>query len=564
MDIEATKPGRSGPAAAPSARAGVRVGLSLKIVGIAAFATALVAAILAVSFASEVRKLLEQQLTTRGRMAALSLANTSAGFIFSQDATALEAVTAATLGDVPGAAYVLVRDDAGKILAGAAEAALGAARPAPLDVRDMDLGGRVVERTISVAGRDMLHVVALVSFQGKSETQYLDPLGLGAQTGAGAGGLKVLGTVEIGFPLAELTGQIAAASRRSLWIAALVFAACLATMFPLVRFVTRPLTELSRAALGIARGDLRQEVRRAGNDEVADLGRSFARMVEELQAMVAELKGTAAGLAGESEAMLQAATRQATAATQQSAAISEMNASIHEIAQTSSTALSHADRVIAVTETAEESSRAGGGLVDEAVGSTSQVEQHVSGIAARLGELSARVGQIGDIIGTVKDLSARSNVLALNASIQASRAGDAGSSFTIIAREMRALAEQSAGAAGEVPRLLGEIVQSTRAAASATEQGAEKARSTAALAGRAGATIGSLAGVSREAAAAARQIADTSRQQATGVNEIVTALAQLARAAEGNVEDSQETRQVAERLKAVSGRLTALVERYRS
>jgi methyl-accepting chemotaxis protein len=557
-------PRRAGPAETTTARAGVRVGLSLKIVGIAGLATALVAAILALSFAREVRKLLEHELTTRGRMGALGVANTAAGLIFSQDTTALEAITAATLGDVPGAAYVVVRDDRGNILASAAEPALGAARPAALDLRDMDLGSRILQRTVSVAGREMLHVVALVSFQGKSETQYLDPLGLAAQTGAGSGGLKVLGTVELGFPLAELTGQIGAASRRSIWLAALVLAGCVATMFPLVRFVTRPLTELSRAALGIARGDLRQQVKRIGNDEVADLGRSFGRMVEELQAMLAELKAAAAALADESGAMLQAATRQAAAATEQSAAISEMNASIHEIAQTSSTALAHADRVITVTESAEESSRAGGGLVDEAVGSTSQVEQHVAGIAARLGELSGRVGQIGDIIGTVKDLAARSNVLALNAAIQAARSGDAGSSFTVIAREMRALAEQSADAAGEVPRLLGEIVQSTRAAASATEQGADKARSTAEIAGRAGATIGSLAGVIRESAAAARQIADTSRQQATGVNEIVTALSQLARAAEGNVEDSQETRRVAERLKAVSGRLTGLAERYRS
>jgi len=48
------------------------------------------------------------------------------------------------------------------------------------------------------------------------------------------------------------------------------------------------------------------------------------------------------------------------------------------------------------------------------------------------------------------------------------------------------------------------------------------------------------------------------------VNEIVGALAQLAQAAEGNVAGSEETRRAAERLKAVSGRLTRLAERYRS
>jgi len=565
MSKQETTPGNGRPAAALETRAkALRLGLTVKIVGISAVSIALVALILAISFGREVEKLLQDELTTRGRMGALSLANTSATLVFAQDVSGLQALASATLADVPGAAYVLVRDERGKILAEALEESLGKARPRAIPVSELDLGSRFLERTISVAEREMLHVVALITFKGRSEVQYLDPLGLNPGAGAQTAGLKVLGSVEIGFPLAHLTAQIAAASRRSVGLAAIVFVACLVAMFPLARFTTRPLAQLSRAALGIADGDLRQDVKRSGNDEVADLARSFARMISELQSMLAELKEAAAAVAQESDAMLAAATRQAAMAAQQSASVAEMNASIREIAQTSSTATDHADRVIVVTQTAEESSRAGEGIVEEAVGSTAHVEQHVTAIASRLGDLSSRVSQIGDIIATVKDLASRSNVLALNAAIQAARSGESSAGFSVIAREMRALAEQSSGTAGEVPKLLGEIVESTQAAAAATQQGTEKARSTAALARRAGATIGNLTNVCRESAAAARHIAESSRQQATGVNEVVTALAQLGRAADGNVEGSEEMRRVAERLKTVSGRLTRLAERYRS
>jgi methyl-accepting chemotaxis protein len=198
------------------------------------------------------------------------------------------------------------------------------------------------------------------------------------------------------------------------------------------------------------------------------------------------------------------------------------------------------------------------------VSSTSHVDGQVTAIATRLGELAGRVGRIGDIIGTVQDLAQRSNVLSLNAAIEASRGGANGSGFAVIAHEMRELAGQSAVAAGEVPRLLGEIAQSTRAAATATEQGRERAQATAALTRRAGTTIGNLAGVCRESAEAARQIAESSRQQVTGVSEIVAALAQLAKAADGNVEDSQAMTRTAERLREVSGRLTSIAQRYRS
>jgi methyl-accepting chemotaxis protein len=550
---------------APDAPAGRRrLGLTARIVGIAGSAIALVALALALSFGRDVKKLLEEELTSLGRLAALSLANTSSNLLFSQDLGGLEAVAGATLADVPGAAYVIVRDERGRPLAEAVQPALGAARPAAIDPGELKLGTRVLERTIAVGGQQVLHVVALVVFKGGSDAQYLDPLGLAPAGGAGTAGARVLGSVEIGLPLADLTARIAAATRRSMGLATLVFAACLLAMIPLVNLTTRPLSELSKAAIGIAEGDLRQDVRRSGNDEIADLARSFGRMVSELQAMLGELKGAAVSLAQDSDTMLAAATRQAAVASQQSASIAQMNASIREIAHTSSAATDHADRVLAVTQSAEESSRAGEGLVEQAVSSTNQVEQHVSAIASRLGDLSGRASQIGAVVARIKDVAQRTNVLALNAAIQAARAGESGASFSVIAREMRSLAEQSGATAGEVPRLLGDIVDCTQAAALATEQGSDKARSTAALSKKAGATISNLSEVCRESATAARQIAESSRQQATGVNEVMTALAELAQTGDGSVKSSEEMRRVAERLKAVSSRLDRLADRYRS
>ena len=335
-------------------------------------------------------------------------------------------------------------------------------------------------------------------------------------------------------------------------------------MIPLARVVTRPIGLLSRAALGIAEGDLRQTVVRTGNDEVADLGKSFSRMTAGLQAMLRELQDGGRVPRPRVRGHARGSDPQAAMASQQSASVAEMNVSIREIAATSAASLDQADKVLAAAHAAEESARAGEEVVERAVASTAEVEHHVGAIGERLGDLSGRVGQIGAIIETVEDLAQQTNVLALNAAIQAAHGGEASKAFAVIAREMRALAEKSSAAARGVPKLLGDIVASTREAAGATRQGSDTARGTAALARRAGDTIGSLAGVTRESATAASHIAESARQQATGVNEIVAALAQLARAAEGSVEGGEGMRRTAERLRAVSTRLTALAQRYRS
>ena len=74
-------------------------------------------------------------------MAVLSLANTSTTLVFAQDVSGLQALAAATLADVPGAAYVLVRDERGETLAEAVEESLGNARPAAVSFAEQDLGG---------------------------------------------------------------------------------------------------------------------------------------------------------------------------------------------------------------------------------------------------------------------------------------------------------------------------------------------------------------------------------------------------------------------------------------
>ena len=99
---------------------------------------ALVALILALSFGREVEKVLQEELTTRGRMAALSVANTSATLVFAQDTFGLQTLAEATLADVPGAAYVLVRDESGAVLAETVKESLGSARPVAVSVEELN------------------------------------------------------------------------------------------------------------------------------------------------------------------------------------------------------------------------------------------------------------------------------------------------------------------------------------------------------------------------------------------------------------------------------------------
>ena len=248
---------------------------------------------------------------------------------------------------------------------------------------------------------------------------------------------------------------------------------------------------------------------------------------------------------------------------QQAAAINETTTTASEIAQTSKQATEHANSVIEITQRSDDLSRAGLNTVEEAVKASAALGDQVTRIAATMADLSERTQQVGEIIASVKDLAEQSNLLALNASIEASKAGEHGRGFSVVAMEMRNLAEQSRQAAVQVRSILQEIQRGARDAAAATDEGAKRASAAVRLSRSAGEAIEGLALVIKDSALAARQIAANTRQQTIGVEQIVSAVSELSAAINESAEGTRIIEAGSASLSTMSKQLAEAVGRYR-
>jgi methyl-accepting chemotaxis protein len=333
--------------------------------------------------------------------------------------------------------------------------------------------------------------------------------------------------------------------------------------YVLARRLTRPLEELRAAAAAIAAGDLTRRVRTDEGGEIGDLAASFSAMASGLRATLGELREAVQKLEHGASDILGSVARQAAMASEQAAAINETSTTASEIAQTSKQATEHADSVIQMTQRSDDLSHEGLQTVEEAVKASANLGDQVKRIAATMAELSERTLQVGEIIASVKDLAEQSNLLALNASIEASKAGEHGRGFAVVAMEMRNLAEQSKQAAVQVRAILGEIQKGAREAAAATEEGTKRAGAAVGLARNAGEAIEGLAMVIKESALAARQIANNTRQQTIGVEQMVSAIAELSRAMTESADGSRAIEQGTATLSSISKRLGEAVQRYR-
>ncbi|HJL18400.1 MAG TPA: methyl-accepting chemotaxis protein [Sandaracinaceae bacterium LLY-WYZ-13_1] len=313
------------------------------------------------------------------------------------------------------------------------------------------------------------------------------------------------------------------------------------TTFPISLRVSEMKVGGGRFFIGIVQ-DMRTQVERG-------------RLLEATQDVVEELLASASEL-------LATASEQASAAQQQSASVTETVVTVEQVNQTSSQAADRAKNVAESSREVDELGRAGRSSVHSAVQAIEDVKHRGESVAKNVLELAERAQTIGQIIGTVDEIAEQTNLLALNAAIEASRAGEHGRGFSVVAAEIKALARRSKDATVQVREILGEIQKATHTAVLAGEEGDKTMHQAVAEANEAGRTIDGLTDMIGRASDAAGQIAASAGQQATGMAQISQAMKDIDGALRDNLSSIKHVEEAASRLNKLSERLKALLADY--
>jgi methyl-accepting chemotaxis protein len=276
------------------------------------------------------------------------------------------------------------------------------------------------------------------------------------------------------------------------------------------------LRDLSSAAGALAKGDL--AIRLGGEGDVAT---AFRQMIGSLGKIVRQIHETSVLLAA-------AATEIYAASQEQEAAAASQSTAMVEIRQTMESLFEAAAHV-------SESVR---GVLSNAERTLETTDRMV----IRIGDLTTHAGRIGEILETIRDISDRSDLLALNGALEASRAGEAGRGFGLVAAEMRRLAERVMSSVHDVRSLVGDIRASGSSTMMATEDSKKLAAST---------------------TDAARQITLVTQQQRSGTEQVLQSVREIAETLTQSVAAMAQTRASAEQLKSQADKLSSLVLAFR-
>lgn len=252
-------------------------------------------------------------------------------------------------------------------------------------------------------------------------------------------------------------------------------------------------------------------------------------------------------------------TQQSSRADHQTNVVAEANRELDDFRYLAMQARSKADEMTRLAQEAVSVAQNGNETIQAALEGMRYTRESVLMVGQTISQLALHLRHISQIITSVSDIATQSNFLALNAQIEAARAGEQGRGFSIVAEEVRDLAEQSRRATGDVRAVLKEIQQAISSAVNTTESGAQGVEAGLNQAEEAGAVIASLYETIARGDMAAKAILNSIDLQSDGVRRLGTAMQSLDQVAMQNQASTRMAENISQDLSRLSGKLMATI-----
>src|SRR2546428_11153077 len=567
----------------------LRLGLLGKII---LFLAATLVPLAAVTWWISVRALttnLTAEFTSKGTAIAKSLASSGVDLLLTRDASTVQGVVD-QFAAISGVKYVMVYDPQKTLVAHTFSPLV------PAGIVDKNVvPGEAAQQIRDISYPDPV----------TGATQQIIDIGVPVLAGQ-------LGTVRVGMDRSIIT--TAAAHAGQYLLAVFGGVALLAVLAGMVfaHHITKPVTQVVRAAERVGQGDLSRLVTVTSRDEIGQLASTFndavvrlrslvqteaerdeeRRKREELQRNITRFLDVATEIAqgdltkrgevtsdvlgsvvdainvmvGELGAIIRDVRE---AAQQVSASANEM---IGAMEQTAAGAQTQSREAVGVSRAMEELARsmrqvaenaeASAGAAKHTLDSAARGEQavrgslagmqrirgEVQGISKKIKSLADRSLEISEIVNTIEEIASQTNLLALNAAIEAAGAGEAGLRFAVVADEVRKLAERSSKAAKNIVVLIKSIQSETQEAVVAMEEGTREVESGYKVTVQAGDSLHEIGDISRKSAALAEDISGATQGQVRGVENAAVAGQSIARGAGATGKAVMETRKTMDQL----------------
>ncbi|EEU7916066.1 methyl-accepting chemotaxis protein [Salmonella enterica subsp. enterica serovar Infantis] len=326
---------------------------------------------------------------------------------------------------------------------------------------------------------------------------------------------------------------------QAMWVLVSVLIAVLvviiAVWFGIKLSLIAPMNRLIESIRHIASGDLVKRIDVEGSNEMGQLADNLRHMQSELVRTVGDVRNGANAIYSGASEIAMGNNDLSSRTEQQAASLEETAASMEQLTATVKQNAENARQASHLALSASETAQKGGKVVDNVV--------------QTMRDIASSSQKIADIISVIDGIAFQTNILALNAAVEAARAGEQGRGFTVVAGEVRNLAQRSAQAAREIKSLIEDSVSRVDVGSTLVES--------------AGETMDEIVNAVTRVTDIMGEIASASDEQSRGIDQVGLAVAEMDRVTQQNASLVEESAAAAAALEEQASRLTQAVAVFR-
>lgn len=289
----------------------------------------------------------------------------------------------------------------------------------------------------------------------------------------------------------------------------------------------------AKAINQVADGNLCVDIEAKSSEDV--VGNALVKLIHDNNQMLLKVQNTAGEIQTGSSQIAAASQSLAQGSTQQASALEQISTSVTDIADKSKL---NADRVDEVTR-----------IVEEAESSLVDGNEKMHEMVIAMGEISDASVNIQKVIKVINDIAFNTNILALNAAVEASRAGEQGKGFEVVAEEVRSLAAHASEASNQIADLISDTIKKVSRGAELTQDTQE--------------ALQVISSSIEQIMELSKDVSTVSREQAEMVSQIDKALNQVSSVISTNSAASEECAASSDELSNHAGELTEQLHRFR-
>ena len=330
------------------------------------------------------------------------------------------------------------------------------------------------------------------------------------------------------------------------------------------RQIADPLAACAMAAREIAQGNLRQSLLKVSSaDELGVLQQSFNEMLTSLRDIAFQSRSVCENLTLAAAQILTSTQEQAAGTKQQAAAVQEITTTVEQINLSSKQVAERSRQVAGTADAVAQSGHAGLQAVHDASIGMEAIREQTENVAENIIALSERTQAVGEIIATVNDIAEQSNLVALNAAIEAADARESGRRFSVVANEIKNLADQAKEATAQVRGILEQTQKGINTSVMLTEEALKRVETGRERTNVSEQVIRQMANNIQESVQAFQQIVGATNQQQIGLEQVTQALHEIRQASQQTAATTGQLEKAAVELTRLGEQLSKTLEKYK-